>query len=49
MEDKAKIELREVKREAQEMYGKFINNQDALEKETQKVENIRRDYDKFDS
>lgn len=51
MEDKrakAVIELREVKRDAQEMHAKFIENQCALENTTQELESLRRSFDELD-
>ena len=44
-EAKAVAELQEVKKEAQEVYAKFVENQDTLEKATQEVERLRRVYD----
>ncbi|TMX04714.1 hypothetical protein EJD97_005492, partial [Solanum chilense] len=46
---KAVAELQEVKKEAQEVYAKFVENQDTLEKATQQVERLRRGYDDFDT
>ena len=48
-EAKAVAELHEVKKEAQEVYAKFVENQDTLEKATQEVERLRRGYDDFDT
>lgn len=48
-DSKAVNERREVKRKAQEMYVKFIENQDAFEKANKEVEKLRRGYDEFDS
>ena len=51
MEKEAKVmaELQEVKKEAQELYAKFVDNQNNLEKVTQEVERLRRAYDDFDT
>ena len=48
-EAKEVAELQEVKKEAQEVYAKFVENQDTLEKATQEVEIITRGYDDFDT
>ena len=48
-EVKAMAELQEVKKEAQEVYTKFVENQDTLERVTQEVERLRRGYDDFDT
>ena len=48
-EAKAVAELHEVKKEAQEVYAKFVENQNTLEKATQEVEWKRRGYDDFDT
>ncbi|TMX02567.1 hypothetical protein EJD97_021073, partial [Solanum chilense] len=48
-EDKAVAELQEVKKEAQEVYAKFVKNQDTFEKATQEVERLRRGYNDFDT
>ena len=42
-------ELQEIKEEAKEVYAKFVENQDALERATQEVERLRRGYDDFDN
>ena len=42
-------ELQEVNKEAQEVYTKFVENQDTLEKATREVERLRRGYDDFDT
>ena len=42
-------ELQEVKKEVQEVYTKFVENQDTLGKATQEVERLRRGYDDFDT
>ena len=42
------IELKDVKHESQEMYAKFIENQDALEMTTYEVERLRNGFDEFD-
>ena len=44
-ETKAVAELQEDK----EVYTKFVENQDTVEKETQEVETLRRGYDDFDT
>ncbi|XP_069154348.1 uncharacterized protein [Solanum lycopersicum] len=46
---KAVAELQVVKKEAQEVYAKFVKNQDTLEKTTQEVERLRRGYEDFDT
>ncbi|XP_027768042.1 uncharacterized protein LOC114074357 [Solanum pennellii] len=48
-EAKAVAELEEIKEEAKEVYAKFVENQDALERATQEVERLRRGYDDFDN
>ena len=48
-EAKVVDELREVKKEAQEMYVKFVENQEALEKENKEVERLRHGYDYLDT
>ena len=48
-EAKAVAKLQEVKKEAQEVYPKFVEKQDALEKATQDVERLRRGYNDFDT
>ena len=48
-EAKAVDELQEVNKEDQEVYAKFVKNQDTLEKTTQEVERLRRCYDNFDT
>ena len=48
-EAKAVAELRELKEEANEVYAKFVENQDALERETRDIERLRQGYDEFDS
>ena len=42
-------ELRELKEEANKVYAKFIENQDALEKVTQEIERLNQGYDEFDN
>ena len=46
---KAVAELQEMKEEANEVYAKFVENQDALERETREVERLRKGYDDFDN
>ena len=41
--------LRELKEEANEVYAKFVENQDALERATQEIERLKQGYDEFDS
>ena len=48
-EAKAQAQLRELKEEANEVYAKFVENQDALEKATREIERLRQGYDEFDS
>ena len=48
-EAKAVAELQEMKEEANEVYAKFVENQDALERATREVERLRHGYDDFDS
>ena len=48
-ESKEVVEIQEVKKEAQEVYSKFVENQDTLEKTTQEVERLRRGYYDFDT
>lgn len=45
----AMAQLQEIKKEAQEVYAKFFENQDTLEKVTQEVERLWRGYDNFDA
>ena len=42
-------EIQEVKKESQEVYAKFVDNQDTLERVTQPVETLRYGYDSFDT
>ena len=51
MDREAKVvaEIHEVKKEAQEVYTKFVENQDTLERATQEVEILRHGYDDFDN
>ena len=46
-EAKAVAELQAMKEEANEVYAKFVENQDALERETREVERLRKGYDEF--
>ena len=46
-EAKAVAELQAMKEEANEVYAKFVENQDALERETREVERLRQGYDEF--
>ena len=48
-EAKAVAELQEIKEEDNEVYAKFVENQDALERETREVERLRQWYDDFDN
>ncbi|XP_015086165.1 uncharacterized protein LOC107029295 [Solanum pennellii] len=48
-EAKAVSEIEEVKEEAKEVYAKFVENKDNLERVTQEVERQRRGYDDFDN
>ena len=48
-EAKAVAELQEVKEEAKEVYSKFVENQDTLERMTQELERLRHGYDDFDN
>ena len=48
-EVKAVAKLQEVKKEAQEVYTKFVENQDTIKKATQGVERLWRGYDDFDT
>ena len=48
-EAKEVAELQEVKKDSQEVYAKFVDNQDTLEKATKEVERLRRGYDDFDT
>ena len=48
-EAKVVAELQEIKEEAKELYAKFVENQDALERAIQEAERLRRDYDDFDN
>ena len=41
--------LHEMKEEANEVYAKFVENQDALERVTREIERLRQGYDEFDS
>ena len=41
--------LQEVKKEALEVYSKFVENQDTLERVTQEVKRLRCGYDDFDT
>ena len=47
-EAKAEAELRELKEEANEVYAKFVENQDALERATQEIERLKQGYEEFD-
>ena len=42
-------ELQEIKEEANEVYSKFVENQDTLERATREVERLRQGYDDFDN
>ena len=46
-EAKEVAELQDVKKDSQEVYAKFVDNQDTLEKATKEVERLRRGYDDF--
>ena len=46
-EAKAVAELQEMKEETNEVYAKFVENQDALERTTREVERLRQGYDEF--
>ncbi|TMX03746.1 hypothetical protein EJD97_014463, partial [Solanum chilense] len=48
-EANAVAKVQEVKKEAQEVYTKFVENQGTLEKATQEVERLRCGYDDFDT
>ena len=48
-EAKAEAELRELKEEANEVYAKFVENQDALKRATREIERLRQGYDEFGS
>ena len=48
-EAKVVAELRELKEEANEVYSKFVENQDALERETREIERLKQGYEEFDS
>ena len=48
-EAKVVADLQEVKEEAEEVYTKFVENQDTLERMTQEVERLRCGYDDFDN
>ena len=48
-EAKAEAELRELKEEANEVYAKFVENQDALERATREIERLKQGYEKFDN
>ena len=48
-EAKAVAELQAMKEEANEVYAKFVENQDALERVTREIERLRQGYDEFDS
>ena len=48
-EAKAEAELRELKEEANEVYAKFVENQDALERATREIERLKQGYEEFDS
>ena len=48
-EAKSVAELQELKEEANEVYAKFVENQDALERATREVERPRQGYDEFDN
>ena len=48
-EAKAVAELRELKEEANEVYAKFVENQDALERATLEIERLKQWYEEFDS
>ena len=48
-EAKAEAELRELKEEANEVYAKFVENQDALEKATREIKRQKKGYDEFDN
>ena len=42
-------ELQNMKEEANEVYAKFVENQDALERATREIERLRQGYDEFDN
>ena len=48
-EAKAVAKLQEIKEEENEVYAKFVENQDALERDTREVERLRQGYDDFDN
>ena len=48
-EAKAVAELQEIKEEAKEVYAKFVENQDVLERATREFERLRHGYDDFDN
>ena len=48
-EAKTVAELQEIKEEAKEVYAKFVENKDALERATWEVEILRQGYDDFDN
>ena len=48
-EAKAEAELRELKEEANEVYAKFVENQDSLERATLEIERLKQGYDEFDN
>ena len=47
-EAKAEAELRELKEEANEVYAKFVENQDALKRATREIERLKQGYEEFD-
>ena len=48
-EAKAEAELRELKKEANEVYTNFVENQDALERATREIERLKQGYEEFDN
>ena len=48
-EAKAVAELQELKDETNEVYAKFVENQDALERATREIERLGEGYDEFDN
>ena len=48
-EAKSVAELQELNEEANEVYAKFIENQDALERATREIKRLRQGYDEFDN
>ena len=48
-EAKAQAQLRELKEEANEVYAKFVENQDALERATREIERLKQGYEVFEN